>query len=64
MTQVSFDRGYNSVAMKFREYQRDFPKLTIAQRASQQIENDRELTQLFIVQIRDEMLGQIVDTTA
>lgn len=44
MTQVSFDRGYNEVAAKMQAYLRDFPKLTMAQRADQQINNDRELT--------------------
>ena len=64
MTQVSFDRGYNEVAAKMQAYLRDFPKLTMAQRADQQINNDRELTQLFTTQMRDEIMGQHVDMMA
>ena len=64
MTQINFENAYDIVAVKMLAYDRDFPKLTTAERAIQSIENDREMNKVFNDKLLAEGLGQHIDLWA
>ena len=64
MTQINFENSYDIVAAKILAYQRDFPKLTTAERAQQMIDNDAEMNKVFNDKLVAEGLGQHIDLFA
>ena len=62
--QINFERAYDSVAVKVLAYQRDYPKLTTAQRAEQAVNNDQEMNKAFADKLLAEGLGQHIDLWA
>ncbi len=64
MSQITFYRAYEPVAVQVIQYQRGYAEMTTAQRAEGAIKNSQDMNKVFADKVRDEMLGHHVDILA
>jgi len=64
MGQITFYRGYEPVAEKVIQYQKNYATMTTAQRAEGIITNSQEMNKVFAEELRDSLLGQHINLLA
>jgi len=63
MTQVAFFKAYEPIVAQILQYQHDYAELSTAKRAEGAIKNAEDMNRLFTNAVKDEMLGQHIDTS-
>lgn len=61
---VKFYEQYEPVAIQVLQYQRDYAEMSTAKRAEGAIKNAEDMNKVFSEKLKDEMLGQHIDTLA
>lgn len=64
MSQITFYRAYEPVAVQVLQYRRDYAEMSTADRAEGAIKNSQDMNKVFADKVKDEMLGHHVDTFA
>ena len=61
INQISFCKDYVNIATEIASYYHNLMTMSVPQRAEKIIENQKDMNNLFIEKLKDEMTGQNVD---